>query len=87
MFRRIVGDESAGPAWVTPQPQQENFEEARGWSYLSGDEERVVDVGTMSDEEIRRLLPSANAGGAGAADAEEAPQVSELGYALWAENR
>lgn len=91
MFKRHIG--TAGPAWLAAGSaggvSEDIITEERGWGYLSGDEEQVVDTASLSDDEIRTLLdipspstaPAAEGGEVDESD-QSMPRVSLLGYAL-----
>lgn len=91
MFKRLHGN--LGPAWIAAGSEgavSEDIEiEQRGWGYLSGDEEPVVDTAALSDDEIARLLdlpaPVDTPHAATHADGDETaaqPSISSLGYRL-----
>lgn len=92
MFRQMCGH--SGPTWLAAGDaggvSEDIVTEANGWGYLSGDEERVVDTASMSEEELARLLgvemmrPSPQ-GGAAMGDEggrQQQPRISAMGYAL-----
>ena len=89
MFKRVAGS-AMSSSWLAVGTasgfSEDRVTEERGWGYLSGDEELVVDTKTMTDEEISRFLdlPPPPTEGRGAVEGAEAegPLVSELGYAL-----
>ena len=84
MFKQLHPGGFGGPAWIAAGSAgavSEDLEiEKRGWGYLSGDEDLVVDTATMSDVELATFL------GTPSAKAEESttllPWTSSLGYAL-----
>ena len=86
MFKRLCGD--SGPAWIAAGSAgavSEDVEtEKRGWGYLSGDEERVVDTASLSDAEIATLLdlPASGTPTDDAAESASTPFVSAFGYAV-----
>ncbi len=87
MFKRVLG--SFGPVWLasgeTAGASEDIVTEARGWGYLQGDEEPVVQTSELSDDEIGTLLglpATAPSGGSSPGDGADAPRpaISELGY-------
>ena len=92
MFKRLVG--TSGPAWLAAGDaggvSEDIVTEERGWGYLSGDEELVVDTAKLSHSEIALLLDlpeesgdgdlaSGDASGGGGAPP---PEISALGYRI-----
>ena len=92
MFKRLCG--SGGPAWLSSGANSAVSEdivtEERGWGYLSGDEEQVVDTSNLTDAELATLLnlpqpqQQHDSTGGKAADDWPAPLISALGYSLQA---
>ena len=90
-FKRYTPDDGSGlPAYIAPALSFEAEAEKRGWGFLdlSGlheDEADEIDVSTLSDAELARLLdlppPAAPAAPAPPAIREQSPRFCELGYA------
>ena len=92
MFKRLCG-EGGGPAWVASSAasavSEDIVTDERGWGYLSGDEEKVVDTAAMTNEELSALLqlPLHDGDDSTSHDGDNgdewpAPHVSALGYSL-----
>ena len=93
-FKRCTPDNGSGlPAHISPAPSFEAEAESRGWGFLdlSGlheDDADEIDVSTLSDAELARLLdlplPAAPTTPASRAIREQPPIFCELGYATTA---
>ena len=91
-FKRCTPDDGSGlPAYISPAPSFEAEAEKRGWGFLdlSGlheDDADEIDVSTLSDAELARLLdlppPAAPAPPAPSGSREQTPLFCELGYAI-----